>query len=552
MFASSVISHAAGWTVARYSGLVRFLGVLLICSLAILLSQQAPPAITPGAIVNAASLLPPSLPGGGVPRGGLVALYGPRLQLDKITIQAGGREFRALPQFRSETHVTAYVPPEVPVGDATLTVTYQGQTSVGHPIRVAASAGIFGLRPDSFSCSDAARFLDRREAIAPTSLEPGAAAMLFATGVSPEAKLLISGRTVAWEPAPECVPGLQRFRFTVPADLPKTCANPVVIATPGSTASNYVSLPTRGCAPESTWLTAAAVEQKPVSFVMLLRAALRLEGKGKSAKDTYFDAAMATFGVRLGPPGDVANIWPPVGQCTVVSGITAAAAFLQGKPVDEEDRLDANDFLTIVPRGPRFKPEYPILANLDFGPALTVNNRGVPRDAKHPQFYFAALGGNPPVKTIKPSPRFWKPGPVHITGPGGSDGGGFEIQGRFPEELVWTNRDRIDSVDRSKGVTVEWKAPKDLQSVAVFAAAADSTDGASSLCLCAAPAAASSFTIPPEALSNLPSSLFGASYYNVLAIAAAPSAEPVHTNAKGGGTIYAVPLSLVGKSVAFP
>lgn len=533
---------------------VRFLGLVLVCAAAVVLSQQAPPAITPGAIVNAASLLPPSLPGGALPRGGLVALYGPRLQLDKITIRSGANEFVAQPQFRSETHVTAYLPPEIPPGDATLTVTYQGQSSVAHPIHIAPySAGIFAIRPASFSCADAQPFLDRREAIPPSPpLAPGTRANLFATGVSPQAKLLISGKPALLESAPPCVPGLQRFQFTVPSGLPQSCAHPVVLSTPDSTASNYLSLQTVGCVPESTWLTAAALDQKPLSFVLLLRSALRLEGKGKSAKDTFFDAALATFGVRFGPPNDPMNIWPPSGQCTVVSGITAAAAFLQGQPVDDQDRLDANDFLTIVPRGPRFKPEYPILANLDFGPALTINNRAVPRDPKHPQFYFAPLGGNPPIKTIKPSPRFWKSGPFHIAGPGGAAGGPFELDGRFPDELVWTNRDRIDSVDRAKGVTVEWKAPKDLQSVAIFAAAADSTDGASSLCMCSAPAAASSFTIPPEALSNLPTSLFGASYYNVLAIAAAPSAEPVHTTAKGAGTIYAVPLTLTAKSVAFP
>ncbi len=86
----------------------------------------------------------------------------------------------------------------------------------------------------------------------------------------------------------------------------------------------------------------------------------------------------------------------------------------------------------------------------------------------------------------------------------------------------------------------------------ILAAGIDNLDGGSTLCLCVAPSKARSFTIPPAALANLPSTLIPGSYYSQLGIAFAPETEPPHVKTRGVGAIYAVPLSVVSKSVAIP
>jgi uncharacterized protein (TIGR03437 family) len=513
--------------------------------------QQPPPAITPGSIVNAASLMPGSLPGGVLPRGGLVAVYGPRLRADTVTIRANDRTFAAVQVFQSDEYLTALLPGDLPAGDALLSLTHQGQRSVDHPVQIANYApGLFAVRSPAFSCAEAQPFLDRRETIPrPSAFAPGAEAVLIATGASPASQLLLAGQRVPLSTMADCQPGLQRFRFTIPAKLPPGCNLPLMVTAPDSTTSNYLTLPVKPCTPADTWLARAAASPDPLGFVLMVRSALRLEGKGKSAKDNFFDALLANFGARMGPPDHPDFIWPPAGQCVSFSGTSAVAALINEETVENAARLEVEDFLTTIPRGPKFSLEYPMLENRDAGKELKVNGRSIPRHPKHQRFYYAPLGGNPPVKIIKPSPRYWTAGKYQMTGEGGADIGPFSLDVPFPDEPVWTNRDRIDSIDRTRGVTLEWRG---AGAAFILATGIDNLDGGSTLCLCVAPPKARSFTIPPAALANLPSTLIPGSYYSLLGIAFAPETEPPHVKTKGVGAIYAVPLSIVSKSVAIP
>jgi len=513
--------------------------------------QQAPPAITPGSIVNAASLMPASLPGGVLPRGGLVAVFGPRLRADTVTIRANGRTLEAPQVFQADEYLTVLLPADLPAGDAQLSLSYQGQRSVDHPVQVANYApGLFTVRPTGFSCLEARQFLDRREAVSrPAAFAPGTEAVLFATGASPASQLLLAGQRVPVSAMADCQPGLQRFRFTIPDGLPPGCNLPLVVAAPDSTTSNYLTLPVKPCVPADTWLARAAASPDPLGFVLMLRSALRLEGKGKSAKDKFFDTLVATFGAHLGPPDHPDFIWPPAGQCVSFHGTAAVAALINEETVENATRLEVEDFLTTIPRGPKLALEYPMLDNRDAGRQLTVNGRTVLRHPKHQRFYYAGLGGNPPVRVIQPAPRFWTAGKYQISGEGGGDVGPFSLDVRFPREPVWTNRDQIDSIDRARGVTLKWRGEG---AAFVLVTGVDNLDGGSALCLCAAPPKAHSFTVPPAALANLPSTLIPGSFYFQLAIAFAPETEPASVKARGVGAIYAVPLSIVSKSVAIP
>ena len=109
----------------------------------------------------------------------------------------------------------------------------------------------------------------------------------------------------------------------------------------------------------------------------------------------------------------------------------------------------------------------------------------------------------------------------------------------------------IVAIDRNKGVTLEWKPARGHSSAFIVAMGVDATDGASTLCLCLPPPHATSFAVPPAALANLPTTLIPGSYYYQLALVTVPSALPPSVSAAGVGAVFAVPISVVSKSVAF-
>ena len=89
-------------------------------------------------------------------------------------------------------------------------------------------------------------------------------------------------------------------------------------------------------------------------------------------------------------------------------------------------------------------------------------------------------------------------------GEGGPAVGAFAVSVPGPAAFVWTNRDRIASIRRDRGVTLEWE-PLAQDSVMLIAlSSADAPKGVWGACYCAAAGAAGRFTIPPEMLANLP------------------------------------------------
>src|ERR1035441_8034955 len=121
----------------------------------------APPAIAPGAIVNAASRLPASLRGGAIAPGVRLTIPGVRLGPDTgvrgsesdppeilgdVSVRIVQRELsvQARLLFVSAARIDAYLPESAPLGEVQLTVTYQGRASEPYALTlVPASVGFF-------------------------------------------------------------------------------------------------------------------------------------------------------------------------------------------------------------------------------------------------------------------------------------------------------------------------------------------------------------------------------------------------------------------------
>ena len=133
-----------------------FLILLWIASCAL-----AQPSITHGTVTNGASFRTPGLPSSGIAQGSIFSIKGtglgpnpwvtaPKLPLAtqlagaSVAVQIGGTSVDALMLLSYAYQINAILPSNTPVGDGTLTITYNGQSSATEPIHVVANTvGIF-------------------------------------------------------------------------------------------------------------------------------------------------------------------------------------------------------------------------------------------------------------------------------------------------------------------------------------------------------------------------------------------------------------------------
>jgi hypothetical protein len=93
--------------------------------------------------------------------------------------------------------------------------------------------------------------------------------------------------------------------------------------------------------------------------------------------------------------------------------------------------------------------------------------------------------------------------------------------------VEWTNRKSIKVVDRSKGVTLRWKPGLRSDLIVITASNLEGESGAAGAAVCVAQAAAGSFTIPPEAMTNIPRSKDGDQVpLNLLSVFEVPGQAP--------------------------
>ena len=149
---------------------------------------------------NAASLIPPGLPGGAIAPGSMFTIDGVRLAPAalprdgwghsglpisevEIGIEGSGTKISAVPLRISEDRIVAVMPAGAPLGEAHLTVAHSGQRSLPHTIQIVeGSFGIFTVTSDGHAPDFSALAQPVYHAAIPTA-RPGQALTIWGTGL---------------------------------------------------------------------------------------------------------------------------------------------------------------------------------------------------------------------------------------------------------------------------------------------------------------------------------------------------------------------------------
>jgi uncharacterized protein (TIGR03437 family) len=492
---------------------------LLAAGICVPAETPAPPAIDPGGIVNAASRMPGSLPGGAIASGARFLLSGVRLGPGDsvVRIRQGEKQIAAPILHAAAESLEGWIPPEVEPGPAELTVTCDGRSS--DPYRLTIVGSSFGFFPPE----------------TPPPAAPGRTVTLEGTGAgSDPLRVFVGGKQATAVRVEHAAEGLDRVTIQVPADAPKGCAVPVQAVTPAGRASNTVSLaihePGRPCSDRVDWFREPAATARNMGFLILARVSF--------APNRDFDYAFASFGREEAGRRPLPPL-PPLDTCTLIAGSLNVR-----QVITRARNLGAPAAIPAAPRNPR----------LDAGPQIEIRGPAgaarLDREPRDPRYYAALLGGFPPFTRKPPRPLFLNPGAYKLRAEGGADIGPFTVRLRVPQPVRWTNRDRLDEVDRAIGVTVEWQAARKNSVVLIAAASADRFTGDAAACICAAASAEGRFQIPPQSLANLPPTTEENKQLSYLLLAEIPT-DPSRINARSLQAAIAAYLSAAIRAITY-
>jgi uncharacterized protein (TIGR03437 family) len=524
---------------------------LVAAHFALLANAQTPPAIDPGSVVNAASRLPSTLAGGALAPGARFSLSGVRLgpQISvkgnesdppvslagvSVQIMQGSEVFPAGILFASAGRIDGLIPTSAPLGPVRLTVSYNGRDSEPYPITlVASSLGFFTTDTAPEEMPEARRT---------PSAAPGRTIALWATGLGPaQSEIFLAGKPVpAHRMAEGCCEGISRIEFQVPANAPLGCFVPVQ-ARSGDRPSNVIGVSVQplgeACRDPFGWLEQGVKNASHAGFAVLSRVSV-VPGIKPKARSYDFDYAAALFGnqseERLFSP------LPPLGSCRVHSGRISVRRFLSD--LRDPDAWGAS------------KPSQRV-NHLDAGPEISLSGPSgvkVLRVAgRQSSAYSGVVGGEALLSQFPKTPLFFAPGEYRVKSTGGKDIGPFDVKVQVQRIIQWTNRARLSQIDRSAGVTLEWKEASADDAVMIAATSSDQVSGDSSVCICLAYAKDRRFTISPISLGNLPASVEDNLEPSLLLISELPLNPAASIQARGLDAAYATFVSISARMVKF-
>ncbi len=533
----------------------------------------AVPVIAPGGIVNAASFVASGLPGGAIARGSIFSLFGSNLgpatlatvsafplatTLSGVSLRVsgGGAGVDAIPLAVSAGQINALMPSNAPLGDATITVTYNGTASAAVSVRVSESSfGIFTVLQSGLGPGIIQNYLPQAQPINSTvqTARPRQVVTLWGTGlgaingadnVAPpvgnlpvETEILVGGKPVSnklYSGRAPCCAGLDQIVFEIPEEAPLGCYVPVQVRVRNVT-SNTVTMAIEGegkpCTDPANPLTAVAVRGGKQGVVSLVRITARPDA-ARPSQTLRADLAYGSFRDERGgefafhPLGSL----PPPGSCTVYTTVDLSALLNARLPAAAASgrALDAGASLQVT--------------------GLSAS-RSVSRPADAGGNYFAVLGS-----TAAGQPGLFLDDASYIIEGSGGEVGAFRAEVRRPPDVNWTNRDQLLSITRSQGAAFSWTGgDADLQSVLILGGNKDLQTGASGSFLCVAPLAAGAFTIPPAVLASLPPSNLQQPGQSVgyLFLGATPSAGTPRFTAPGLDAGFAYFASVDGGAVTY-
>ena len=496
---------------------------LLFCVASAAVQAQLP-AIFPHGVVNAASLLSPGLPAGSIAQGSIFSIFGTNLgpatgvqattfplgnTLSGVSITAtqGSNVVNILPVYVQQGQINALMPSNTPPGTVSLRVTYNGLKSNPSPVNVVHdSAGVFtftgtggGAAALQNEASDGSLTLNSTQ----NSATLGQTVQMYLTGLGPisapdnqappantpntPVEVWVGGvpASVSYGGRSPCCSGLDQIDFVVPANAPSGCWVPVQVRTSKANIGNGVSMAIAAnggaCSDPENPLTSAIVDGGAIGTLSLTRTTVHQDVGVNNPIDITGDsleysALQEPGGAFVSPPLLAA---PPPGTCATYAGIGDFWSTLQAPDATASTALDPGTHFSIS--GPGGSESA----------SLTSST--------------AALGSSLPLWSL-PGTLFLSPGTYTVSGTGGADIGGVNVQITVPGPITWSNRDQTTTVSRAQPLTLTWSGGPSGQTIAILGENSDLRTNSSALFYCVAPAGATSFTVPPQILAAIPPS----------------------------------------------
>jgi uncharacterized protein (TIGR03437 family) len=443
-----------------------------------------------------------------------------------ITISSGGQKIDAFMFYTSALQVQAILPSSTPVGDASVTLTYNGQTSAPFTISVVQSrVGIFTSNSQGYGSVAAQHGTDSTPVLLTKAAHPGETVVIYGTGLGPittpdnvapgsvqvgsNVVVTIAGEIVkpTYAGRAPSYAGEDQIDFAIPADVVTGCYVPMSVTASGQVSQDFVIPIAKSGSDvcthifglnESALATLDGGGTVNVGLFQILVAYVAALGGPVQGAGGLFDNANASavFNLyNLIPVAYGAVSYPaPLNSCVIIDQVNTSGGFnLPPFNLIGGTELVA-DAVTLFINGPSSAS-----ANI-----LRQTTGG----------YVSAF-----------IPPILGPGSWTISGNGGVDVGAFSGAITLPDNLSWTNAGNFSTVPNAD-LTIAWSGGNTSTNpiVTVFgnSTIVNPTDPSMSRAksfYCAAPASAGKLVVPAAIRTQLPHAASGETSFGSLGIA---------------------------------
>ncbi len=504
----------------------------MLCALPFLaaVSKAQPPAIVPRGVLNSASQIPASLPGGSLAPGMEISLQGIRFVSPHsetlVRLEQGSWQSTVKPSEVTPDMLKMILPRDMPLGEITISVTNgEGSSRPERAMVVASSPGIVTLNGEGWG-----------PALHET-LSPGDRATLTVNGLNERApKVFVGGIQ-----APRVEVKDRSVSFRIPRNAPQGCWTPAWIQSGSGAVSNFVTIAigkrTGVCEQAPGWFARLMPDHTRTGLAVIERISGTVEETG-APQSFAFESGAAFFYEASHAKLVPLQLLPPGGSCTAY---TSTFSF------DASALLNLQQFIGSA------------YGLLNAGPSVVVEApdgvREVLRNLKGAHDpYTGFFAGTLPIMWGPGTDLVLKPGIYGIQTEGGEgvDVGKMDLKLTVPRAFEWTNSSAVETIDRKNDLTLQWKnLDSDRQMMAV-AFSVDQETGAMGSLVCVAQPKQTAITIPAYAFANFPAtSPKGNLPLRFILLASMPAVSPEQPPPAGLTDARAIFLEIQGKTVRY-
>ncbi len=536
-----------------------------------------PPFVNAGGVVNAAS----GTAGAGIAQGSAFSIFGtdlgpatgvsaappyptrlPSSSGASVTISSGGSTFAAFITFAGALQINAIMPSSVPVGPATLTVTFEGQASPPRSINVVSEqVGLYTENGQGWGQSASQLFPTYANNNLSAPAIPGQIMMLYGTGLGPLPSGLSDGQPIpAGTPAVNFLkppynytvavnvngqmipalfagrtfqyPALDQINFTLPASVPTGCfvRAEVIVQTGGasqtsssqtSNAFTIATAPPGGSCPNMFSLDQSALTKLQTGGTVNLGIAVLENLIDLSA----VASGQSSPGAAGTPKSSAGALFVSANKAAVygldslltMSGLPTGAVWDPSLlPPSGQCALSDEPMYSLAPANALGNVLQSVSGVLTSQMFLTMFPGAVLQEmsAGSQLLLFGQGGSVPLVPTNGPLLNLYSTDPAagslyFISGgqwalwaPGDAEGNrSFTVPFTVPRPLVWTNLPAKAMIPGDSALVMQWESATASQSIA---GAALNASGSGEVFVCTPPDSVGQFTVPQDIVQSLP------------------------------------------------